>query len=111
MRSMDRGAAAVTQVLQYLVFNLVPTFVELALIVLIVLGQFDYRFALVIVVMLGLYIGFTYKVTEWRTKLRRSMNDLQNEANNKATGKLYLFFKLKKKKKEEVVERIRKDED
>ena len=77
---------------KYLVFNLVPTFVELALIIFIVLGKFDYRYALVILLMLALYVGFTYKVTEWRTKLRRSMNDLQNEANNKATGSFHFTF-------------------
>ena len=62
---------------------------------MILFAQFDFWQSLIVTVMLALYIVFTYRVTEWRTALRRSMNELQNQANNRYFNfSLFGFFSL-----------------
>ena len=66
------------------ILQLLPTIVEVALIVGVLLYQFDWRYVLAILVTVALYMWFTYVATEWRISIRRRMNDSDNDANTKA---------------------------
>ena len=66
------------------ILQLVPTIVELALIVGVLLWQFDWRYVAVILVTVALYMVYTYYATEWRIGIRRKMNDSDTDANIKA---------------------------
>jgi len=94
-RSIERGTAGVENVLRLAVFNIVPTLLEVVLVVGILWHLFDWRFALVTLVTVVLYIGFTFGFTNWRVRFRRAMNDTDNDAQNKAIDSLLNFETVK----------------
>ena len=94
-RSIERGTAGVENVLRLAVFNIVPTLLEVVLVVGILWRLFDWRFALVTLVTVALYIGFTFGFTNWRVRFRRAMNDTDNDAQNKAIDSLLNFETVK----------------
>ncbi len=94
-RSIERGTAGVENVLRLAVFNIVPTLLEVVLVVGILWRLFDWRFALVTLVTVVLYIGFTFAFTNWRVRFRRAMNDTDNDAQNKAIDSLLNFETVK----------------
>ena len=69
--------------------------VEIALIVGVLLYQFDWRYVVVILVTVALYMWFTYIATEWRIAIRRSMNESDNDANTKAIDSLLNYETVK----------------
>ncbi len=94
-RSIERGTAGVENVLRLAVFNIVPTLLEVVLVVGILWRLFDWRFAGVTLVTVALYIGFTFGFTNWRVRFRRAMNDTDNDAQNKAIDSLLNFETVK----------------
>ena len=94
-RSIERGTAGVENVLRLAVFNIVPTLLEVVLVVGILWRLFDWRFAGVTLVTVVLYIGFTFGFTNWRVRFRRAMNDTDNDAQNKAIDSLLNFETVK----------------
>jgi ATP-binding cassette subfamily B protein len=94
-RSIERGTAGVENVLRLAVFNIVPTLLEVVLVVGILWRLFDWRFASVTLVTVVLYIGFTFGFTNWRVRFRRAMNDTDNDAQNKAIDSLLNFETVK----------------
>ena len=94
-RSVERGTAGVENVLRLAVFNIVPTLLEVVLVVGILWRLFDWRFAGVTLVTVVLYIGFTFGFTNWRVRFRRAMNDTDNDAQNKAIDSLLNFETVK----------------
>ncbi len=94
-RSVERGTAGVENVLRLAVFNIVPTLLEVVLVVGILWRLFDWRFASVTLVTVVLYIGFTFAFTNWRVRFRRAMNDTDNDAQNKAIDSLLNFETVK----------------
>ncbi len=94
-RSIERGTAGVENVLRLAVFNIVPTLLEVVLVVGILWHLFDWRFAGVTLVTVALYIGFTFGFTNWRVRFRRAMNDTDNDAQNKAIDSLLNFETVK----------------
>jgi len=79
-RVIDRGSRAVEVLLETLVFNLAPTFVELILAAAVLTHAYDWRFALTAVATVLIYAFATYKLSVWRLEFRRAMNDADNEA-------------------------------
>jgi ATP-binding cassette subfamily B protein len=77
------------------ILQLVPTIVELALIVGVLLWMFDWRYVLIIGVTVVLYMTFTYYATEWRIGIRRKMNDSDSDANTKAIDSLLNYETVK----------------
>src|SRR5437016_7887978 len=77
------------------ILQLVPTIVELALIVGVLLWMFDWRYVLIITVTVILYMAFTYYATEWRIGIRRKMNDSDTDANTKAIDSLLNYETVK----------------
>ena len=94
-RSIERGTGGVENVLRLAVFNIVPTLLEVVLVVGILWHLFDWRFASVTLVTVALYIGFTFGFTNWRVRFRRAMNDTDNDAQNKAIDSLLNFETVK----------------
>ena len=94
-RSIERGTGGVENVLRLAVFNIVPTLLEVVLVVGILWHLFDWRFAGVTLVTVALYIGFTFGFTNWRVRFRRAMNDTDNDAQNKAIDSLLNFETVK----------------
>ena len=94
-QDLNRGAQSVSSILNYLVFNLVPTAVEFALVAFILLGNYPPVFALVTFVTVALYIMFTLAVTNWRMHFRHEMNALESEANGQAIDGLLNYETVK----------------
>ncbi len=94
-RSIERGTAGIENVLRLAVFNIVPTLLEVVLVVGILWHLFDWRFALVTLVTVVLYIGFTFGFTNWRVRFRRAMNETDSDAQTKAVDSLLNFETVK----------------
>ena len=94
-RDIERGTRAIQSLVSYSLYSIVPTLIEF----LLVLGYFAYRyniwFAAITLGALIIYIAFTIVVTEWRTHLRRTMNDMDSRANQKAIDSLLNFETVK----------------
>jgi len=83
-RVMERGVKGVAFLLRFLLFSIGPLLLQLVLISGALAAFFDLRYLLVIVVAIVAYVWFTAVVTEWRVKIRKEMNDQDNDANQKA---------------------------
>jgi len=94
-RVIDRGTKGIDYLLRFSLFNIVPTFLEILLVASILLYFFDAWYMLATLVMVGVYVWFTFTVTEWRTQHRRVMNDRDTEANTKAIDSLLNFETVK----------------
>lgn len=94
-RDIERGTKGIGFLLNFTVFNILPTLIEIALVAGILFWLFDVWFALVTVATIAVYIGFTLVVTEWRTVFRRTMNDLDSKANAKAIDALINYETVK----------------
>ncbi|MGZ9021356.1 MAG: ABCB family ABC transporter ATP-binding protein/permease, partial [Rhodoplanes sp.] len=87
-RVLERGRNGIETIVRMVLLQLAPTVVEVALIAGVLLYQFDWRYVVTVLVMVGLYIWFTYVLTEWRIAIRRTKNDSDTDANTKAIDAL-----------------------
>ena len=94
-RVMERGVKGVAFLLRFLLFSIGPLLLQLVLISGALAAFFDLRYLLVIVVAIIAYVWFTAVVTEWRVKIRKQMNDQDNDANQKAIDSLLNFETVK----------------
>ncbi len=94
-RIIERGVKGVDFLLRFLLFSIGPLVLELLLIAIIFVVLFDARYLAAIVVTIALYIWFTFKITEWRVKIRREMNNQDTDANQKAIDSLLNFETVK----------------
>jgi ATP-binding cassette, subfamily B, heavy metal transporter len=94
-RVLERGRNAIETIVRMVILQLAPTVIELALIVAVLLYQFDWRYVAVILVTVALYMGFTYQATEWRIGIRRKMNESDSDANTKAIDSLLNYETVK----------------
>ena len=94
-RDMERGSQSISSILNYLVFNIVPTAAEFLLVAIILLSQYENNFAFIIFSTVILYIGFTLAVTEWRMHYRHEMNALDSSANGRAMDSLMNYETVK----------------
>ncbi|HSO06238.1 MAG TPA: ABC transporter ATP-binding protein/permease [Pelomicrobium sp.] len=94
-RDIERGTRAISALMSYLLFSILPTLVEIGLVAAVLLVKFPPVFALVTVVTLVIYIGLTVWVTEWRTRFRRAMNELDSKANTRAIDSLLNYETVK----------------
>lgn len=95
VRDLERGTGSISQILNYLVFNIVPTFAEFVLVAFILLGQYEAKFALITFLTVAIYIAFTFLVSEWRMHLRHKMNALDSESNGQAVDSLINYETVK----------------
>jgi ATP-binding cassette, subfamily B, heavy metal transporter len=94
-RVLERGRNAIETIVRMVIMQLVPTALELSLIVAVLLYQFDWRYVVVILVTVACYMLFTYFATEWRINIRRRMNDSDTDANVKAIDSLLNYETVK----------------
>ncbi|MBL8690643.1 MAG: ABC transporter ATP-binding protein/permease [Rhodospirillaceae bacterium] len=94
-RVIERGTSGIDSLLSYLVFMILPTFVEMALVCGILWGLYDFSYAGVTFVTIVAYIAYTLTITEWRTKFRRQMNETEEEAHAKAIDSLLNYETVK----------------
>ena len=94
-RIIERGVKGVEFLLRFLLFSIGPLILELVMIGVILAVVFDVWYLAVVVVTIWLYTWFTFKVTEWRVRIRKEMNDQDTDANQKAIDSLLNFETVK----------------
>ncbi|MFL5267495.1 MAG: ABCB family ABC transporter ATP-binding protein/permease [Stellaceae bacterium] len=94
-RAVERGTAGIEFLLTFMLFNVVPTVFEILLVCGILWRLFDWAFAAVTFATIGVYIAFTFSITDWRVRFRREMNERNTEANIKAVDSLLNFETVK----------------
>ena len=94
-RVIDRGRTGIENIVRFATINILPTIVELTLYLIMLLLQFDWRYALIVLATTAFYVWFTIKATEWRISIRREMNDSDTDANQKAIDSLLNYETVK----------------
>jgi ATP-binding cassette subfamily B protein len=94
-RVLERGRNGIETIVRMVILQLIPTIVELAMIVAVLMWQFDWRYVLAIMITVTLYMTYTYYATEWRIGIRRKMNDSDTDANIKAIDSLLNYETVK----------------
>ncbi|WP_157223543.1 ABCB family ABC transporter ATP-binding protein/permease [Rhodovulum sp. PH10] len=94
-RVLERGRNGIEIIVRMVLLQAVPTVIELALIVGVLLYQFDWRYVVVVLATVAVYMIYTYYATEWRIAIRRQMNDSDTEANTKAIDSLLNYETVK----------------
>ena len=94
-RVLERGRNAIETIVRMVILQLAPTIIEVALVAAVLMVHFDWRYVVVIVGAVALYLAWTYNATEWRIGIRRKMNDSDTDANVKAIDSLLNFETVK----------------
>lgn len=94
-RAIDRGTTGIQTVLRLAVFNVMPTLFEVSMVTAIIWRLFDWRYAAVTVLAVGIYVGFTMGFAAMRVQFRRQMNEVDSEANTRALDSLLNFETVK----------------
>jgi len=94
-RVLERGRNGIEELVRLVVLQVAPTIFELALVIGVLLYAFDWRYALIVVVTMATFMAFTYRATEWRIKIRKAMNESDNDATAKAVDSLLNFETVK----------------
>ncbi|HEX2217083.1 MAG TPA: ABC transporter ATP-binding protein/permease [Xanthobacteraceae bacterium] len=94
-RVLERGRNGIETIVRMVILQLAPTFIEVGLIVVVLLTMFDWRYVVVILATIAVYMAFTYQATEWRIGIRRTMNDSDTDANTKAIDSLLNYETVK----------------
>ena len=92
---LERGTNSISSILNYLVFNILPTMAEFVLVAVILFSIYEPRFAVATFATVVIYIAFTLTVTEWRMHFRHTMNRLDSEANGQAVDGLLNYETVK----------------
>ncbi|WP_298011863.1 ABC transporter ATP-binding protein/permease [uncultured Aquabacterium sp.] len=115
-RDIERGTRAVHSLISYSLYSIVPTVIEVALVLTLLGSKFDMVFVWITVAALVLYVSFTVGVTTWRTRFRREMNELDSKAHTRAVDSLLNYETVKYfnneafegRRYDEALERLRK---
>ncbi|WDD95259.1 ABC transporter ATP-binding protein/permease [Burkholderia sp. FERM BP-3421] len=94
-RDIERGTRGIQQLISYSLYSILPTLVEVGLVLGFFVVRYDAYYAYVTLAALAAYIAFTVKVTEWRTRFRRTMNELDSRANSRAIDSLINYETVK----------------
>jgi ATP-binding cassette subfamily B protein len=94
-RIIERGVKGVDFLLRFMLFSIGPLILELSMVAVIFAVVFGWQYAAVVLVTIALYVTFTFKVTEWRVRIRREMNDQDTDANQKAVDSMLNFETVK----------------
>ncbi|WP_295855420.1 ABC transporter ATP-binding protein/permease [Tardiphaga sp.] len=94
-RVLERGRLGIEVIVRMVILQLVPTVVEVTLLMGVLLWQFDWRYVLVTAVTVVVYMYYTYIATEWRIEIRRKMNESDTDANTKAIDSLLNYETVK----------------
>jgi ABC-type transport system involved in Fe-S cluster assembly fused permease/ATPase subunit len=94
-RVLERGRNGIETIVRMVILQLMPTIVEVALLMGVLFWQFDWRYVLATLAMVVVFMSFTYYATEWRIGIRRKMNESDVEANTKAIDSLLNYETVK----------------
>ena len=94
-RDIERGTRALQSLLQYSLYTIVPTLIEVALVLGVLGWRFDWGYVGITAVALVIYISFSVWITEWRTQFRRTMNELDSKAHTRAIDALLNYETVK----------------
>jgi ABC-type transport system involved in Fe-S cluster assembly fused permease/ATPase subunit len=94
-RDIERGTRGISFLLTFLLFNILPTLLEIGLVAVILFVKYNPWFAIITFATLVLYIAFTLVITEWRMVFRRTMNDMDSKANTRAIDSLINYETVK----------------
>ena len=94
-RVLERGRNGIETIVRMVILQLIPTIVEVALLLGVLLWQFDWRYVMATLTMVVAFMSFTYYATEWRITIRRRMNESDTEANTKAIDSLLNYETVK----------------
>ncbi len=115
-RDVERGVRGIESLISYSLYSIIPTLIEVALVLTILAVKFDIWFAGITITALVLYIAFTVLVTEWRTQFRKQANEFDSAAHTKAIDSLLNYETVKyfnneefeAKRYDESLEKLRK---
>ena len=94
-RDIERGTRGISTLLSFMVFSVLPTLLEIALVTGFLIYKFDIWFGVICVAALGIYVALTFVISEWRTAHRRRMNDMDSKANTRAIDSLLNYETVK----------------
>ena len=94
-RDIERGVRGIESLIAYSLYSIVPTLIEVLLVLCILGFQFDKWYAIITLCALGLYIYFTVTVTEWRTQFRKEVNEFDSSAHTRAIDSLLNYETVK----------------
>ena len=94
-RDIERGTRGVHSLISYSLYSIIPTLIEVTLVLSLLAVKFDVWFAWITIIALVFYVSFTVSVTEWRTKFRKQMNELDSTANTRAIDSLLNYETVK----------------
>lgn len=94
-RDIERGTRGIGFLLNFMLFNILPTLLEIVLVAIILLSKYNPWYAIITFVTLLIYIAFTLILTEWRMRVRRDMNELDSRANTRAIDSLLNYETVK----------------
>ncbi len=94
-RDIERGTRGVQSLISYSLYSVIPTLLEVTLVLTLLAVKFDIWFAWITITALVLYVVFSVSVTEWRTKFRRQMNELDSRAHSRAIDSLINYETVK----------------
>jgi ATP-binding cassette subfamily B protein len=109
-RDIERGTRGISTLLSFMVFSVLPTLLEMALVTGFLVWRFDVWFGVITVAAIVLYVALTFTISEWRTTHRRTMNDADSKANTRAIDSL-LNYETVKYFGNEKYEAVRYDEN
>jgi len=92
---IDRGTKGIDFLLRYVIFNVVPTFIEIILVTIILLNLYGYFYALITIITITIYVILTFAITQWRVQFRRDMNSADNSVSTKMIDSLLNFETVK----------------
>ena len=94
-RVLERGRLGIEVIVRMVILQLVPTIVEVSLLMGVLLWQFDWRYVVATLITVVVFMYYTYIATEWRIEIRRKMNESDTEANTKAIDSLLNYETVK----------------
>lgn len=94
-RDIERGTRGISFLLNFMLFNILPTLLEISLVLAILISKYDIWFSIIIFLTLLAYIALTLVVTEWRMIFRRTMNNMDSKANTQAIDSLLNYETVK----------------
>ncbi|XP_068186379.1 ATP-binding cassette sub-family B member 6 [Antennarius striatus] len=95
LRSIDRGTASINNLLSYILFSILPTVCDIIIAIIYFVSYFSVWFGLIVFSCMVLYLTCTILITEWRTKYRREMNNMDNKSKSRAVDSLLNFETVK----------------
>lgn len=94
-RDIERGVSGISFLMRFMVFNIVPTFIEIAMIIALLLWNYSFWFAVIVFLSVLAYVGFSVVATEWRTETIRQMNKAESNSSTRSVDSLLNFETVK----------------